>query len=67
MPKIILNKEREDFICDSFADEKVQFSYPQDLDGFNYLIKNFMQSRSEYVDNDMGELPVANILIVLDD
>ena len=67
MSKIILNKEREDFIRDSFKYQKVRFSYPQDLDYFNYLIENFMQSRSEYVDNHMGELPVVNRLIVLDD
>ena len=65
--KVILNKEREDFIRDSFKYQKVRFSYLQDLDYFNYLIENFMQSRSEYVDNHMGDLPVVNRLIVLDD
>ena len=64
--KIILSKEREDFIRDSFQDQEVQFSYPHDLDDFNYLIENFMQSRSEYVENDMRELPKVNKLIVMD-
>ena len=34
---------------------------------FNYLIENFMQIKVDYIDNDMGELPVVNRLIVLDD
>ena len=53
--KIVLSKEREDFIRDSFEDQEVQFSYQHDLDDFNYLVGNFMQNRSEYVENDMGE------------
>ena len=65
--KIFLNKEREDSIRNSFQDKKVHFSYPQDLNDFNYLIENFMQIKADYIDNDMGELPVVNRLIVLDD
>ena len=64
--KNFLNKEREDSIRDSFKDQKVYFSYPQDLNDFNYLVKNFMQVKADYIDNDMGELPV-NRLIILDD
>ena len=65
--KIVLSKEREDFIRDSFEDQEVQFSYPHDLDHFNCLVGNFMDNRSEYVENDMGELPVVKRLIVMDD
>ena len=65
--KIFLNKEREDAIRDSFQDKKVHFSYPQDLNDFNYLIENFMQVKADYIDNDMGEFPVFNRFIVLDD
>ena len=65
--KIILSKEREGFIRDSFQDQEVQFSYPHDLDDFNYLIENVMQNRPEDVENDMGELLVVNKLIVMDD
>ena len=65
--KIVLTKEREDFIRDSFEDQEVHFSYPHDLDNFNYLVENFMQKRSEYVENDIGELPAVNRLIVMDD
>ena len=65
--KIFLNKEREDSIRDSFQDKKVRFSYLQDVHDFNYLIENFMQVKAHYIDNDMGELPVVNRLIVLDD
>ena len=65
--KIVLSKEREDFIRYSFEDQEVQFSYPHELGDFNYLIGNFMQNRSEYVKNDMGELLSVNRLIVMDD
>ena len=65
--KSVLSKDREDFIRDSFEDQEVHFIYPQDLDDFNYLVGNFMQNRSEYVENDIGELPAVNRLIVMDD
>ena len=60
--KIFLNKEREDSIRDSFKDQKVHFSYPQGLNDFNYVIENFMQVKADYINNDMGELPVVNRL-----
>ena len=65
--KIVLSKKREDFVRYSFEDQEVQFSYPHDLGDFNYLVGNFMQNRSEYVKNDIGELPSVNRLIVMDD
>ena len=67
MSKIILSKEREDSIRDSFEDQEVQFSYPNDLDDFNYLIGNFMQNRSDYIDNNEGESLSVTRLIVMDD
>ena len=67
MSKIILSKEREDSIRDSFKDQEVQFSYPNDLDDFNYLIGNFMQNRSDYIDNNEGESLSVTRLIVMDD
>ena len=65
--KIFLNKGREGAIRDSFPDQKVHFSYPQDKHDLNYLIENFMDVKADYIDNDMGELPAVNRLIVLDD
>ena len=65
--KIILSKEREDSIRDSFEDQEVQFSYPNDIDDFNYLIGNFMQNRSDYIDNNEGESLSVTRLIVMDD
>ena len=53
--KIVLSTEREDFLKDSFKDQEVHFSYPHDLDDFNYLVGNFTQDKSEYVDSEMGE------------
>ena len=67
MSKIILSKEREDSIRDSFEDQEVQFSYPNDLDDFNYLIGNFKQNRSDYIDNNEGESLSVTRLIVMDD
>ena len=65
--KKFLNKEREDSIRDCFKDQKVHFSYPQDLKDFNYLIENFMQVNADYIDNYMGEVPVVNRFIILED
>ena len=62
--KKILNKERENSIRDCFKDQKVHFSYPQDLKDFNYLIENFMQVNADYIDNYMGELPVVNRFMI---
>lgn len=36
--KIDLSKERVECIKDSFENQEVHFSYPQDVDDFNYLI-----------------------------
>ena len=67
--KIILSSEREDSIRNSFEDQDVHFSYPTDLDEFNYLISNFTQEKSSYSDEDefLGEKLKVNKLIVMDD
>ena len=40
--KIVLSKEREENIRESFADQTVKFTYPKNLDEFNYLINFFV-------------------------
>ena len=65
--KIVLSNEREDSIRDSFANQEVHFSYLHDLDDFNYLVENFTQDKSEYVDNELGENLLVNKLIIMDD
>ena len=65
--KMVLIKEREDFIWESFVDQKERFSYPHDLDDFNYLVGNFMQDKSEYIDNEIGEQLAVTRLIIMDD
>ena len=65
--KIVLSKEREDCIRYSFEDQVVHFSYPHDLDDFNYLVGNFMQKKSDYTDNEEGEELSVTRLIVMDD
>ena len=45
----------------------MHFSYPQDLDDFNYLVGNFMQSKSKYIQNELGEQLAVTRLIVMDD
>ena len=65
--KIVLSTEREDFIRESFVEQEVHFSYPHDLGNFNYLVENFTQDKSEYVDNELGENLLVNKLIIMDD
>ena len=40
--KIVLSKETEENIRESFADQTVKFTYPKNLDEFNYLINFFV-------------------------
>ena len=48
--KIILSTERENDIRESFKDQNVNFSYPTNLFEFNYVIGNFTQEKSDYID-----------------
>ena len=67
--KIILSSERENAIRESFKDQDIIFNYPTDLDEFNYLIGNFTQEKSDYVDNNNSEIGKnlrVNKLIVMD-
>ena len=50
----------------SFSDQEVHFNYPENLDDFNYLIENFMQIKSDYVNSELGEDMVIDCLIVMD-
>ena len=45
MSKIVLSKEREEIIRESFVDQEVHFSYLHDLDDFNYLVENLTQQK----------------------
>ena len=65
--KITLSDEREDKIRDSFSNQEVHFNYPANMEYFNHLIENFMQTESEYVNSDMREDMVTDRLIVMDD
>ena len=64
--KIVLSEEREELIRESFVDQEMHFSYPHDIDDFNYLIENFTQEKSDYVDSELGENLKINNLIVMD-
>ena len=65
--KIVLTQDRENFIRDSFEEQEVHFSYLHDLDDFNYLVGNFMQYKSDYVDSELGEQLAVTRLIIIDD
>ena len=65
--KIVLSKEREELVKDSFIDQEVHFSYPHDLDDFNYLVENFTLEKWNYVDSELGKNMKVNKLIVMDD
>ena len=67
LSKIILSEDRERNIRECFEEQNVQFAYPHNLDNFNYLVENFMQNKSKFVENDLGELPHINKLIIIDD
>ena len=66
--KIILSSNRENAIRKSFNNQDVHFNYPSDLDEFNYLLGNFAQEKSDYVDEDgekIGENLVVSRLIIM--
>ena len=65
--KIVLLPEREEFIRKSFVDQELRFCCPHDIEDFNYLIENFTQKKSDYLDNEMGENLTIDKLIVMDD
>ena len=65
--KIVLSPERVKIIRESFVDQELQFCYPHDIEDFNYLIENFTQKKSDYLDNAMGENLAIDKLIVMDD
>ena len=68
MSKIVLSEEEEEeLIRESFVDQEVHFSFLHDLDNFNYLVENFTQEKSDYVDSELGETLKINKLIVMDD
>ena len=58
---------KEESIKESFIDQEVHFNYPQDLHDFDYLLENFTQDKSEYIDNELGENLQVNKLIIMDD
>ena len=60
------NRETK-FYKDSFEDQEVHFSYPHDVDDFNYLAGNFMQYKSEYFDSESGEQLAVTRLIIMED
>ena len=65
--KIFLSPEREETIRDCFVDQHVQFGYPNNID-FKYLIDSFMTEQSQPAsENNLGELPQINKLIIMDD
>ena len=67
--KIRLSREREENIRESFMNETLQFTYPNNLDDFNYLIDFFMSERMPESQNEeeLGEKTQINKLIVTDD
>ena len=68
--KIILSSETEDAIGESFENQDIRFNYPNDLDEFNYLLGNFTQEKSDYVDEDdekIGGNLIVSRLIIMED
>ena len=65
--KIVLSHEREEIIRENCINQELQFSYPQDIEDFNYLIKNFTQKKSDYLNNEMEGNLTIDKLIIMDD
>ena len=66
--KIFLTPERENTIRDCFVEKHVQFAYPNNIDDFNYLIDSFIMNKSLPIEeNELGEQPHINKLIIMDD
>ena len=64
--KIILSSQGEDQIRQSFLNQKVHFSYPEDLDEFNFLLGNFTEKRPINLESEEGENTLLNKLIIMD-
>ena len=64
-----MSKEREENIRGSFADQTVKFTYPKNLDEFNYLIDFLMSGKMSEPENECleGEKSQIHKLIVMDD
>ena len=54
--KSVLLEGREEAIRESFHCQEVHFNYPTNLEEFNYLIENFMQKKSDYVNSEIHEI-----------
>ena len=67
--KIRLSGEREDVIRESFSEQTVKFTYPNNLDEFNYLIDYFMSEKMPESNRDSGQGEKIEVdkLIVMDD
>ena len=64
--KIVLSREREDAIRESFDQQEFYFNYPENIKDFNYLIENFMLRKANYVNSEIGEEMTIEKLIFLD-
>ena len=67
--KIRLSGEWEDVIRESFSKQTVKFTYPNNLDEFNYLIDFFMSKKMPESNSDSGQGEKIEVdkLIVMDD
>ena len=68
--KIKLSAEREHFIRESFLEQTVKLTYPNNLDEFNYLIDFFMSQKVSEDNSSVvgaGEKTPIDKLIVMDD
>ena len=45
----------------------MRFSYPRDIDDFDYLVESFMQNHSEYIDNKIGKQLAITRHTIMDD
>ena len=62
-----LSADRENNIRDCFEDQDVQFSYPNNVEDFDYLLEMCKRNKADNLENNLGERKVMDKLIVIDD
>ena len=65
--KIDLSEEREKSIKECFQGQNVHFSYPDNIDNFNYVLEMCKRNKAQYIEKELGEKMVSDKLVVMDD
>ena len=64
--KIEFSKDREENIRECFVDQVANVEYANNVDEFDDLLEAYRRTKSDYIENDLGENMVLDKLIVMD-